>query len=186
MIYILYGPPGSGKTSIAEDIHIDKLTTHTTRDKRKEERYGNDYYFISKEEWQNKYDNNDFLEKTKYHGNYYSLSKKEIEEYIEKDKDAVCVMDIKGVKRLKTMYPSIVKAIYVNIPATTSFFRVLNRENIINAITRTYTSIKNGEFSNYEFADFVLDGRDALSNNTILLKFYMFIQKSANDELFKE
>ena len=180
MIYILYGPPGSGKTSIADSIYIDKLTTHTTRDKRKEEEFGEDYYFINKDEWKRKYDNDYFLEKTKYHGNYYSLSKAEIQDYIEKGKDAVCVMDIKGVKRLKTLYPSLVKAIYVNIPATTSFFRVFNRENIINAFKRTYTAIKNSEFDNYDVADFVLDGRDALASNTILLKFYIFIQKSTD------
>jgi len=177
MIYILYGPSGSGKSTIANEMHIDRLTTYTTRDKREEETDGQDYYFIDKNKWKKKKRQGQFLETTEYHSNYYSLSKDEIQEYIDNNKDAICVMDINGIKSLKDKYGDLIRAIYVNIPATTSFFRVFRREGLINAFKRTYTAVKNSEFNNYHIADFVLDGRDALASNTILLKFYMFLQK---------
>lgn len=170
MIYILYGPPGSGKTTIARGSELDEMISHTTRSKRTGEKEGEDYYFLTEEEWQEKYDKGEFIEHTKYHGNYYSLSEKEIKKHINTDNDVVCVLDDVGVKILKDMYgEDNIRTIYMHVPFYISFMRVLERDNLITAIKRTVKALFKGEFNNFYLADFVLNGMDDTYNN--LFKF---------------
>ena len=79
---ILVGPSASGKTEIAKllDVkyHLTKIVTHTTREKRINEKDDIDYHFVSKDTFLNLKSNNEFVETTLYNNNYYGTSKKEI------------------------------------------------------------------------------------------------------------
>ena len=85
---ILVGPSASGKTEIAKllDIkyHLTKVITHTTREKRINEKDDVDYHFVSKDDFLIMKINNEFVETTTYNNNYYGTSKKEIAESIIK------------------------------------------------------------------------------------------------------
>ena len=78
---VLVGPSASGKSAIVKCLEskygIKKFITCTTRDKRVGEVNGIDYFFMTKEEFTTRYENDEFIETVYYNGNYYGTLKKE-------------------------------------------------------------------------------------------------------------
>ncbi|HEY8444646.1 MAG TPA: AAA family ATPase [Bacilli bacterium] len=95
---VLIGASASGKTEIAniiiEKYHFEKMITYTTRNMRIGEINGKDYYFITKEEFIKKLNNNEFLETTIYHNNYYGTAFKDAEE------NKVLIVDVNGANKI--------------------------------------------------------------------------------------
>ena len=105
---IISAPSGTGKTTICnslrENIPDLKFTiSHTTRKIREGEVDGVDYIFISKNEFENKIKNNDFLEWAQVHGNYYGTSLESVDTTLNKGYDTLLEIDIQGVKSLRKM-----------------------------------------------------------------------------------
>ena len=105
---IISAPSGTGKTTICnslrENIPDLKFTiSHTTRKIRESEVDGVDYIFISKNEFENKIKNNDFLEWAQVHGNYYGTSLESVDTTLNKGYDTLLEIDIQGVKSLRKM-----------------------------------------------------------------------------------
>jgi len=79
---ILTGASASGKTEVAKllakKFSIIKATTTTSRLPRALEKDGVDYFFVSKERFEELVKENAFVEHTLYNGNYYGTGKSEI------------------------------------------------------------------------------------------------------------
>ena len=79
---VLAGASASGKTEVAKLLEkkygIKKIVTTTTRKKRAGERDGIDYFFVSKEEFEKKIVDNQFVEYTLYNGEMYGSTKDQI------------------------------------------------------------------------------------------------------------
>jgi guanylate kinase len=104
-IFIIASPSGGGKTTIANGV-IDKLhkmlsmkrvITYTSREKRSHEIHGKDYFFVSKEEFLKKKENDFFLETTTYNGELYGSSRN-IVRNLKEGISYVIVVDREGVK----------------------------------------------------------------------------------------
>ena len=95
---ILIGPSASGKTSIAKELiknyNFKKFVTNTTRAMRQGEVDGEDYHFISVDEFIKKKDNNELIEYVNYNNNYYGTSIEEVSD------DKVLIVDIKAITAL--------------------------------------------------------------------------------------
>ena len=80
---VLVGASASGKTEVtkvlAKKYNIQKFITHTTRPIRVGEENGVDYFFVTKEEFEELLKQDFFIEHTLYNGNYYGTSKKEVQ-----------------------------------------------------------------------------------------------------------
>lgn len=78
---VLVGPSASGKSAIVKCLEskygIKKFITCTTRPMRVGEVDKVDYYFMTKDEFNEHYINNEFIETVFYNGNYYGTLKKE-------------------------------------------------------------------------------------------------------------
>ena len=84
ILFVLSSPSGAGKTSIAryildKDKNIKLSVSLTTRKKRKNEKAGIDYDFISKDVFETKIKNNFFLEWATVFGNYYGTSREKVQ-----------------------------------------------------------------------------------------------------------
>ena len=103
---IISAPSGTGKTTICNVLRkkipdLKFTTSHTTRKIRKGEIDGVDYIFISKQEFEDKIKNSDFLEWAEVHGNYYGTSLESADTLINKGYDTLLEIDIQGVKTLR-------------------------------------------------------------------------------------
>jgi len=101
MIIIIAGPSGAGKTTVCkllvkDDDRLLYSVSATTREKRKGERDGVDYYFISEKEFKKWEKEGRFLESEKVHSHYYGTLKDVIVESEKGDKEILMDMDVKG------------------------------------------------------------------------------------------
>ncbi|MBD3231165.1 hypothetical protein GF322_00730 [Candidatus Dependentiae bacterium] len=111
ILFIISGPSGVGKTSLAreaisrvtKDFNIKKVTTYTTRPIRENETDCQDYFFLSQEEFENKFKNGFFLETTKYDNHKYG-SPAHILEDLKLGKSFVIVTDMLGIKNISNLH----------------------------------------------------------------------------------
>lgn len=119
-IFIISGPSGAGEDSIISGLQkilpVEKIITTTTRPMRQGEAQGNPYWFISKDEFIQRRDNNEFVEwAEQYNGNFYGVTKDEIERVKNSEKIGLWKIEWKGVITAKKNYPEI-PAIFITVP----------------------------------------------------------------------
>lgn len=94
---ILVGPSASGKSAIVKQLievfNMKKFITCTTRNMRVGEINGIDYYFMSTEEFMDRFEKNQFIETVFYNGNYYGTLKNEA------DPNKVVILEPQGLKK---------------------------------------------------------------------------------------
>jgi len=121
MIVIITGPSGSGKTTIYKELlkRSNDLTfsiSYTTRKKRPVEIDGVDYFFVSKEEFERKIKNKDFVEWAIVHGDLYGTERKQIIDYIDKGKICILDVDIQGALNIIKIFSDAV-TIFILAPS---------------------------------------------------------------------
>jgi guanylate kinase len=109
-LFIISSPAGAGKTTLTnllleEDKKLKRVITYTTRKKRKNEIDGVDYVFVTKEVFELMIKENAFLEYAIVHGNYYGTPKKETFELLNQGFDVILVIDVQGMKQIKSVIP---------------------------------------------------------------------------------
>lgn len=100
------GPSGAGKTTVCDKLLEEKKDLHfsiscTTRPPRKGEVHGEDYYFISAEEFKEKVENDEFIEYAEVHDNYYGTLKTEVTDRVSQGQDVLIDIDVQGMKQIK-------------------------------------------------------------------------------------
>ena len=91
LMLVLSSPSGAGKTSICKKvISLDKKislsVSYTTRPKRKSEKDGKDYFFVSKEKFENLKKKNFFIEFANVFDHWYGTPKNFIENNLNNGK----------------------------------------------------------------------------------------------------
>ncbi|WP_461830054.1 guanylate kinase [Aquifex sp.] len=112
-VFIISAPSGTGKTTVAKKVlsqlpDLVRVVTYTTRPPRPGEVDGQDYRFISKEDFEKKIKENYFLEYANVYGNYYGTPKKDIEDILSQGKDALLIIDVQGAFKVKSLMPEAV------------------------------------------------------------------------------
>lgn len=118
-IFIISGPSGAGEDSIIEGLKkyfpIERVITTSTREMRPNESQGNPYWFITREEFIKRRDNNEFVEwAEQYNGNLYGVTKEEIERMKNSDKIGLWKIEWQGVITAKKIYSEI-PAIFITV-----------------------------------------------------------------------
>ena len=101
MIIIIAGPSGAGKTTVCKLLvkDDDKLLysiSATTREKRKGEKDGVDYYFIDEKKFKSWEKEGKFLETAKVHGYYYGTLKDFVAKADKDGREILLDVDVKG------------------------------------------------------------------------------------------
>lgn len=127
-IIVISAPSGAGKTSIIKEIlkTIPGLVfsvSATTRQKRKNEVEGVDYFYIGEDEFLKKIKNNEFVEWEKFYDFYYGTYKRFIEDNVSAGKSVLLEVDVKGALSIKKIYPD-AALIFIDPP---SFDELVNR-----------------------------------------------------------
>ena len=117
---VISGPSGVGKGTICnkifKEINAWYSVSTTTRNPREGEVDGVNYYFISKEEFEEKINNNEFLEYNIYNNNYYGTSKKIVLEKMEEGIYVFSEIDVNGAHNIKKIFPDAL-LIYIAPPS---------------------------------------------------------------------
>ena len=120
MIIIVSAPSGAGKTSICNSlIKSDKNIVYsistTTRQPRKGEKNGREYFFVDNKKFKDMVKKNLFVEYAKVHNYFYGTSKKMLEETLNKGKDILLDIDVQGAIKIKKQYKDAIM-IFITTP----------------------------------------------------------------------
>lgn len=119
--FVLSGPSGCGKGTIVKELlkkYPDTFAlsvSATTRAPRVGEEDGVHYYFITKEEFERRIDDQQILEYTSYCGNYYGTPKKELYERTVSGINVILEIEVEGAMNVRRLCPEAV-LIYVLPP----------------------------------------------------------------------
>ena len=80
----------------------------TSRKPREGEEHGREYFFITKEEFEDRIDQGKLLEFAKYVGNYYGTPKDWVEEQLNAGKDIVLEIELQGAFQVRKKIPEAV------------------------------------------------------------------------------
>jgi guanylate kinase len=122
-VIIFSAPSGSGKTTLVKHC-LEKFpqlafsVSCTTRNLRKGETDGADYYFIKPEEFQQKISENAFVEfEEVYVGTYYGTLKSEVEKIWHERKIVIFDVDVQGGIALKKYFGTKALSIFIMPPS---------------------------------------------------------------------
>jgi len=160
LLIVISGPSGAGKGTICKrilkDINNIKISVSmTSREPRGHETHGVDYYFVSKEEFENRINNNEFLEYAIVHnGQYYGTPKSKIEDDLNNGTSIILEIDIQGALKVKE---TLQDAIFVFImPPSMKVLkeRLINRnteseEKVMERFKTAYKELN--EFKKYNY-----------------------------------
>lgn len=167
LLIVVSGPSGAGKDSVCNLVKEKNNNmwisiSCTSREIRKGEEDGINYFYLTKEEFENKIKNNDFLEYAIYNNNYYGTPLYKIEENLNKGIDVVLVIEVQGALKVKKIYPDAV-FIFVLPPSMEELKnRLIKRgtestEKILERFKTAYKEINEISKYNYVIVNNILD-----------------------------
>lgn len=120
-LYIVSAPSGAGKTSLVKallqnGVDLSLSVSYTTRPARPGEVDGRDYHFVSREGFEQRLKQGEFLESAQVYGNFYGTSKKWINEALGAGRDILLEIDSQGARQVREVFPASV-AIFVLPPS---------------------------------------------------------------------
>ncbi len=120
-ILVLSGPSGAGKSTII-NAAVDEIGEYyfsistTTRAPREGEQHGREYFFVSKEEFEEDIKAGNFLEYAQVHGNYYGTSLKPVREALEAGKLVIFDIDVQGHRLVRAKMNDITTSAFITPP----------------------------------------------------------------------
>lgn len=130
LVFVVSGASGSGKTSLcdelvttAEDAEIS--VSFTTRDPRKGERDGRDYFFVDDEEFDQRIKRRDFAEWAHVHDRRYGTSMSFVKKKIDAGIDVICDIDYQGAFALQKRFKKQAVLVFVLPPSMAELRRRL-------------------------------------------------------------
>ena len=169
LIIVISGPSGAGKGSICSQIIKDMKDTKlsismTSRKPRPNELDGVDYYFVTKEEFEKRINNNEFLEYAIVHSNeYFGTPKSKIEEYVNNGINVILEIDIQGALKISEKIKDAI-FIFIMPPSMDELKNRLlkrNTENKEKILERFKTAYK--ELNEYKKYNYVVVNDDLKS-----------------------
>lgn len=159
LLIVVSGPSGAGKDTICqklikENSNIWMSISMTTRKPRPLEKDGVDYFFVSSEEFENKINDNTFLEYASYNDNYYGTPKDKVEEKLNEGKDVILVIDINGAVNIKKIIPSALFIFIMPPDMETLKNRLIGRkteskDKVVQRFITAYNEVNNYKKYNY-------------------------------------
>ena len=181
-IFIISAPSGCGKTSLVRELcqtysFLEQTVSYTTRTIRSGEVDGQDYHFISKDEFIENKKNNKFIESQNVYDNFYGTTYESINEILASGKDAILEIDYQGMLLIKSKIPSS-QSIYILPPSVEElekrlFDRGLDSDEVIEKrVSKAKDELKYVKFADYtvmndNFADATKSLKSIILNSKI-------------------
>ena len=113
LLIVISGFSGAGKGTLMKKLIEDYdqyalSISMTTRAPREGEVHGREYFFATREQFENKIKEGGFIEHARYCGNYYGTPKDYVEQQLDAGKDVILEIEIQGAMKVKEQFPDAV------------------------------------------------------------------------------
>lgn len=114
VLFVFSGPSGVGKGTLKAKLfeefadQIAYSVSATTRGPREGEVDGKDYFFISRQEFERREKNNEFLEHAEFAGNCYGTPRAYVEKLLDSGMNVVLEIDVQGALQVMKSMPECV------------------------------------------------------------------------------
>ncbi|WP_320036301.1 guanylate kinase [Halarcobacter sp.] len=190
-ILILSGPSGCGKSTLLKNVYEQIGDYHfsistTTREPRVGEQDGVDYYFVSREDFEEDIKKGHFLEWAEVHGNYYGTSLKPIISAVNEGKLVIFDIDVQGHTIVRKKLDNIVTSVFITTPSLMDLENRLKNRNtdadevIEKRLTNAKTEIK--YFKKYDYFIINDDLEEASKSLVAIANIARIKAKLFNDE----
>jgi len=142
-VVIVSGPSGVGKSTICKEVakqlnNVYLSVSVTTRPRGQAEVDGQDYWFISENEFQQRINKGLLLEHAEVFGHLYGTPKGKVEEALRRGRSVILEIDVQGAKQVKRIYKDAVM-IFILPPSQRELaerMKLRGREDVQNAEER--------------------------------------------------
>lgn len=190
-LYVLSAPSGCGKGTVLAEVfkempNLSYSVSATTRDPRTGEVDGVNYYFVSKDEFNELIKNDGMLEYATFVDNYYGTPKAQIMEKLDSGEDVVLEIETAGAMMVKAVYPDAV-LIFMLPPSIGELRRRLikrgtdSMEVIEKRVAQAIREIKHAPNYDYIFINDELE--KAVSDMIAIMKSAKYLSKLNNDTI---
>lgn len=109
-LIVLTGPSGVGKGTLLERLlqqhpEIYLSISVTTRSPRKDEINAEDYYFVSRNDFEQMIAKSELLEWAEFAGNYYGTPSEPVQKQISQGKDVLLEIELQGARQIRQTFP---------------------------------------------------------------------------------
>jgi guanylate kinase len=105
-VFVITGPSGVGKGTLIRELlqrvpDLELSISATTREPRAGEENGRDYHFLTREEFDRRVEEEDFLEFATYSGNVYGTLRTEVERRLAAGHSVVLEIEVQGARQVR-------------------------------------------------------------------------------------
>jgi guanylate kinase len=139
LLIVISGPSGVGKDSVIKmmkerDLPFHFVVTATTRPRRQAEIQGEDYFFVSSENFTQMVENDELLEYAVVYGDYKGIPKEQVRQALASEKNVIMRIDVQGAATIRQISPQ----------ALLIFLTTQNEEEMIERLKQRKTETTDG------------------------------------------
>jgi len=179
LMFVLSSPSGAGKTTLAErllkgDPKINLSVSATTRPPRPGEVDGEDYYFVSEEEFRAMRDKSEFLEWANVFGNYYGTPRAKVFDQLKIGNDVLFDIDWQGAQQLDAVAGGDVVKVFILPPSRAELERRLRARNqdpedvVLKRMAKADAEISHWAEYDYVIINYDLDESEQMLRSILL------------------
>ncbi len=169
-LFILSAPSGAGKSSLIKALLeqqskrvMQVSVSHTTRQPRPGEKNGQDYHFVSVDDFKQQIADNAFYEYAEVFGNYYGTSEQAIDQQLAQGIDVFLDIDWQGAQQVRLKKPS-VTSIFIAPPSKQVLEqRLRGRGQDSDDVIQARMAQAQAECSHYHEFDYIIINDDFAS-----------------------
>lgn len=189
-VFIISAPSGSGKSTLTGRLVQDVANlrfsiSYTTRAPRGQEVDGKEYFFISREQFEERIAKGEFLEYAQVFGNYYGTHKSELQRAAAEGVDLLLDIDVQGARQLRERIPAAV-SIFILAPSRQILeqrLRARSQDSESVIARRLHEAAE--EIEDYLLYDYVLVNRE-VEASVETLKAIVRATRSRRDRMERE
>lgn len=160
-LFVVAAPSGAGKTTLvkallAHDPQLRFSVSYTTREQRKNEVDGRDYFFVDKEKFLELREAGALLESALVFDNYYGTSRAQVEEQLHLGRNVILEIDWQGARQVRESMPGCV-TIFILPPSRAALeHRLRSRRTDSDAVIARRLRDALGDMTHYAEFDYVI------------------------------
>ena len=164
-LFVIAAPSGAGKTTLVKSLlernpGLEFSVSYTTREQRKTEIDGRDYFFVDEERFLQLKEEDELLESALVFGNYYGTGRSQVQQHLARGKHVILEIDWQGARQVRESMPGCV-SIFILPPTRPELERRLRTRGTDSdeVIARRLQEAR-GDMTHWDEFDFVIINDD--------------------------